>query len=95
MLQLPLQIGQFPEDLARNLISGGDRKMPLTPTSDIIGPYKGSGNENDWAINMQVSCNTLWIQIFEVIKREYDRACHLSLLQVKRSTVGQEQRTSG
>ena len=76
---IALQIGQFPEDLARNLISGGDRKMPLTPTSDIIGPYKGDGNKNVWGNKHAILMHHIMDTNFEVIKKEYDRACHLSL----------------
>ena len=45
---IAIQLGQSPREAARTLISSGDTKEPLTPETDIAGPYTGKGNTNDW-----------------------------------------------
>ena len=76
---IALQIGQTAENYARNSIAAGDRKAPLTPTSDIIGPYQNVGNHNDWGVKHAAVMQNIMDTNFEIITKEYDRACHLSL----------------
>jgi hypothetical protein len=46
------QLGWEPKDYARDLIEreGGAEACvkPLTPETDQPGPYKGTGNDNEW-----------------------------------------------
>jgi hypothetical protein len=42
------QLGHSAQDAARASIVAGDRTMPLTPASDISGPYSGAGNTDAW-----------------------------------------------
>ncbi|MGB1209570.1 MAG: nuclear transport factor 2 family protein, partial [Paracoccaceae bacterium] len=56
----------------------GDRAMPLTPQSDVAGPYAGRGNDDAWGKTHGQILNRIMLADFTVISDSYDRACHLS-----------------
>jgi predicted ester cyclase len=73
------QLGYSAQDTARASIVAGDRIMPLTPASDIPGPYTGTGNIEEWGERHASILHSIMAADLSVITQEYDRACHLSL----------------
>ena len=75
------QLGQTAESYARAAIEaeGGPEKAtrPLTPETDIIGPYTGHGNDNEWGAKLGDILTRIMGAEFSVISSDYDRACHL------------------
>lgn len=75
------QMGQTPEAYACAMIEaeGGIEKAPrpLTPDSDIAGPYKGRGNDNEWGVKLANILTSMMGAGFSAIAATYDRACHL------------------
>lgn len=76
---IALQLGQTAEEAARASIVAGDTEMPLTPATDIAGPYSGKGNECEWGEKHAKILHQIMAADFTVIAEQYDRACHLSL----------------
>lgn len=76
---IAVQLGQTGESAARAMIAAGDRAMPLTPESDVTGPYTGHGNEDEWGAAHAGILRRMMDADFSVIPDAYDRACHLSL----------------
>lgn len=72
-------LGQTSKEAAQEQIDAGDRAMPLTPESDIEGPYVGRGNDNEWGAKHAELLQRLMKADFAAIPEVYDRACHLSL----------------
>ncbi|MDA5558727.1 nuclear transport factor 2 family protein [Shimia sp. MMG029] len=72
------QLGWDPKDFARDLIAreGGPEACvkPLTPANDIDGPYKGTGNENEWGQRHTDLLTAMMDADMAAIKRNYDRA---------------------
>ncbi len=75
------QLGWTPKDFAADLIEreGGPEVCvpPLTPKSDVQGPYKGRGNDNEWGARLGDILNRIMGADMAVIPAEYDRACNL------------------
>jgi hypothetical protein len=59
-------------------LSGADA-MPLTPATDIAGPYLGQGNDNEWGHKHADILRRIMAADFSAVTEQYDRACHLSL----------------
>ena len=72
------QLGLTAQGIARASIESGDLSKPLTPATDIQGPYSGSGNDNEWGEQHAAILRRLMAADFGVIPEQYDRACHLS-----------------
>jgi hypothetical protein len=72
------QMGWDPKDYAANLIEaeGGGQNcvQPLTPRIDQPGPYKGTGNDNEWGTRYADILTRIMGADIAVIKSEYDRA---------------------
>ena len=72
------QLGLNPKQFARELISreGGAENCvkPFCPAIDVMGPYKGIGNENEWGQRLSDVLVRMMNKDFSVIKTEYDRA---------------------
>ena len=72
------QLGLNPKQFARELISreGGAENCvkPFCPAIDVMGPYKGIGNENEWGQRLSDVLVRMMNKDFSVIKKEYDRA---------------------
>ncbi|MCP4425745.1 MAG: nuclear transport factor 2 family protein, partial [Chloroflexi bacterium] len=75
------QMGQTPEAYARTLVEaeGGidQATQPLTPDSDMAGPYAGHGNDNEWGAKLGDILTRMMGAEFSAIETAYDRACHL------------------
>ncbi len=75
------QLGIDPKDFARDLIAreGGPENCvaPYTPANDIAGPYKGTGNDNEWGARYGDILTRIMGADFTVIPQEYDRAANL------------------
>ncbi len=76
---IAVQLDQTPQEAARASIISGDAAMPLTPATDIAGPYLGVGNDDEWGEKHADILHRIMTADFGVIAREYDRACHLSV----------------
>jgi len=72
------QLGQTTQAAAQALIKRGDLTFPLTPNSDVVGPYTGAGNGNEWGHKHAKILQKIMRAEFGVIEDEYDRACHLA-----------------
>jgi hypothetical protein len=72
------QLGQTTQAAAQALINSGDVAFPLTPNSDVVGPYNGVGNGNEWGHKHAKILQKIMRAEFGVIEDEYDRACHLA-----------------
>lgn len=76
-----LQLGIRPEEFARTLIEreGGPEKAsrPFTPEQNQQGPYQGCGNDDIWGSRYADILKSLMAADFDVIARDYDRACRL------------------
>ena len=77
------QLGRDPKDFARDQIAreGGPTACPrpLTPATDIPGPYKGRGNTNEWGARHAELIKRIMHADFSAIPSVYDRACNLHL----------------
>jgi hypothetical protein len=73
------QLGQTFKTTAQAQIYSGDLALPLTPNSDVIGPYTGAGNDNEWGQKHAEILKQVMNAEFAIIDRSYDRACHLAL----------------
>ncbi len=75
------QLGWDPKDYAADLIDreGGPENCvkPFTPEIDIDGPYKGTGNDNEWGQKYAEILTRIMNAEFSVIPQEYDRAVNL------------------
>jgi SnoaL-like domain len=75
------QLGIHPKDYARDLIAregGPDRCVkPFTPAIDVVGPYRGRGNDNEWgAVYVDMLTRIMGGEL-SLIPACYDRACVL------------------
>ena len=72
------QLGMDPKDYAAGLIAdeGGPETAakPFTPAIDVEGPYKGTGNSNEWGEKFATSLNRIMDQDFNHILTDWDRA---------------------
>jgi hypothetical protein len=75
------QMGHAPQDWARAQIAaeGGPEAAvwPLTPVSDVEGPYTGCGNDNSWGARLGDLLKRMMAAEFSVVPSVYDRACQL------------------
>jgi len=75
------QLGIEPEAFARALVDreGGSElaSRPFTPEQDRPGPYRGRGNDNHWGSCYAEILKAIMAADFDIIAREYDRACSL------------------
>ena len=75
------QLGWAPKDYARDLISreGGPERCvkPLTRATDVEGPYKGRGNDDEWGARLADMLGRIMRADFSAIHADYDRAAHL------------------
>ena len=76
---IAIGLGTNAKALAARQIEAGDLLPPLSPETDIAGPYLGRGNDNEWGENHAHVLRRLMAADFAIIPDEYDRACHLSL----------------
>ena len=72
------QLGMDPMGYARDLIrrEGGPEKAtrPFTPATDMIGPYRGTGNGNAWGQRYADTLKRIMAADFAHIGTSYDRA---------------------
>ena len=75
------QLGLDPQDYARDLIlrEGGPENcvQPFTPANDVVGPYQGKGNDNEWGARFASILERMMSADFRVIPSDYDRAANL------------------
>ncbi len=76
------QMGWDPLDFTRDQIAregGPDRcAKPLTPATDVPGPYKGRGNDNEWGARLAELLTRIMGADMAAIPAGYDRAAHLA-----------------
>ena len=72
------QLGLCPKQFARDLIEreGGPENcvQPFSPAIDVVGPYKGKGNDNEWGERLANILGRIMNKDIAVIQKEYDRA---------------------
>jgi len=72
------QLGWTPEGFARDRIArqGGPEaaRPPLTPQTDVAGPYRGTGNDNEWGQRYADLLTRIMAADMAAIPAEYDRA---------------------
>ena len=72
------QLGWEPEALARWQIEreGGPERCvrPFHPDHDVPGPYRGTGNDDEWGHRLADILTRIMDKDFAVIRAEYDRA---------------------
>ncbi|MGF1475428.1 MAG: ester cyclase [Geminicoccaceae bacterium] len=72
------QLGWEPRDFARDLIAkeGGPGACvkPLSPLTDVDGPYRGTGNRQEWGERYAAMLTRIMDADMAVIPAEYDRA---------------------
>jgi hypothetical protein len=72
------QMGWEPKAYAADLIAreGGPDACtrPLSPATDVAGPYKGAGNDNEWGQRHADILSRIMNADMAVIESEYDRA---------------------
>ncbi len=77
------QLGWDPKEYAADLIEkeGGPEYCvePLTADNDIDGPYKGTGNNNEWGNKYADMIRRIMSAEMSAIPADYDRACALEL----------------
>jgi hypothetical protein len=71
------QLGQTPEGWARARVEAGRAGAPLTPATDVPGPYTGSGNDDETGARLADHLTRLMEAEFSLIPQAWDRACHL------------------
>ena len=76
------QLGKDVRDHSRELIAseGGPLSCvkPLTPETDMPGPYEGKGNDSIWGERLSDLLVRIMGAEMSVIPAEYDRACELA-----------------
>ncbi len=75
---IAIQLGNSAQSVARDAIRAGATAMPLTPATDIAGPYTGKGNNNEWGEKHAGILHQLMAANFAIIGDQYDRACQVS-----------------
>ncbi len=77
------QMGWEPKRFARDLIAReggpGNCVRPLTPETDIEGPYQGTGNDGEAGQRYADILTRLMGAEMSAVPDHYDRACHLEL----------------
>lgn len=75
------QLGFDLVDWTRDLIhrEGGAIQCikPMTPDTDIVGPYNGHGNDNEWSMRYADTLRAIMSADMDVIPNHYDRAVSL------------------
>lgn len=75
------QLGFDVIEWTRDLISreGGPENCvkPMNPANDVVGPYIGRGNDNEWGRRLAEILTRIMAADMAVIPAEYDRACIL------------------
>lgn len=74
------QLGFDPSDWARDMIRarGAENLRPLTPATDLPGPYQGRGNDDEWGERHEDLLRRIMRADFAAIPKAYDRAVELS-----------------
>ncbi|MEO1678320.1 MAG: ester cyclase [Pseudomonadota bacterium] len=72
------QLGHDPRDWVAARLAAGEAGTPLTPETDVTGPYVGKGNDHEAGARYADLLTSLMGAEFSVIPAEWDRACHLS-----------------
>jgi len=75
------QLGVTAQDYARDQIrsEGGAEKcvQPFTAKVDQQGPYKGTGNDNEWGQSLADTLTRMMNAEFSIVRQAYDRAASL------------------
>lgn len=71
------QIGWQPDEYVKNLRDSGKSLSCFLPENDIVGPYQGKGNDNEWGQKLANYLHRMMKADFTVFEQEYDRAANL------------------
>ncbi len=75
--QLGLDARRYAVDLIEKEGGADHCAQPLTPATDVSGPYKGRGNDNEWGAKYADILTRIMHADLAVIPAEYDRASNL------------------
>lgn len=75
---IAIGLGMTAQEAAQAQLDNGDLSRPLTPETNIMGPYSGRGNDNEWGQKHANVLTRIMGKDMAVVNAAYDRACHLS-----------------
>ncbi|MDF0599115.1 nuclear transport factor 2 family protein [Psychromarinibacter sp. C21-152] len=75
--QMGLGVVDWTRDLIRREGGPDACVKPLTPDTDVAGPYDRHGNDSAWAQRLSDTLSSIMAADFDVIPRAYDRAAAL------------------
>tara|TARA_S200000501_G_scaffold309813_1_gene299863 strand:+ start:648 stop:1619 length:972 start_codon:yes stop_codon:yes gene_type:complete len=72
------QLGWNPKDYALMKIEKENelnkKTIPFNSDIDLLGPYTGKGNNNEWGLKYKEILNSIMNSQFSIVEKEYDRA---------------------
>ena len=68
------QFGIDPRDYAQAMVDAGTAPAPFTPSTDIPGPYQGTGNDNAWGARYAQDLQRIMEADLNGVLTGYDRA---------------------
>ncbi|MEM6636683.1 MAG: nuclear transport factor 2 family protein [Pseudomonadota bacterium] len=71
------QMGKDPRTWAEERVAASLAGAPLTPDTDVSGPYSGHGNTNEWGQRLADILTRIMNADLSVIQSSYDRAAQL------------------
>ena len=72
------QLGHDPAAWARAAVEAGRAPPPLTPETDVDGPYDGAGAPGEWGARYAGLLSRLMAAEFAAIPEAWDRACEIA-----------------
>ena len=69
------QLGYTPKDWARSKLEHTQDFRPFCPEVDVVGPYTGTGNDNEWGAKYAGILTRIMQAELSLIQTDYDRAC--------------------
>ena len=80
------QLGWKPEEYAKDLIKkekqNNNQIIPFSDKIDIEGPYKGTGNDNQWGLDYEKILNMIMCKEYAEIENIMIEQCKLNILVV-------------
>ncbi|MEM6667047.1 MAG: nuclear transport factor 2 family protein, partial [Pseudomonadota bacterium] len=71
------QMGKDPRTWAEERVAAGLAGAPMTPETDVSGPYSGHGNTNEWGQRLADILTRIMDADLSAIQGSYDRAAQL------------------
>ncbi len=68
------QLGVDPKDWAAAQLEANPDAFVMTPDTDVVGPYTGRGNDNEWGAKFADALSRIMTADLTVVQNEWDRA---------------------